>query len=131
MLVLLLATTAVAHAAVAETLDWKQYAEVEVVEVLSSDEDDSTRTTKVWLAVVDGQAYIRTSNTRWGSNVVRDPEIVLRIGDDELEVQVHFIEDPPLRERVVQAFREKYGLIDKLLGFLRSANPKIMRLDSR
>jgi hypothetical protein len=112
-------------------INWDRFAQIEVVEVLSTNDDDSTRTTKVWLAVVDGQGYIRTGNTGWGKNVVRDPEIVLRVGQEELPLRVHFVEDEGLRERVVRAFREKYGFEDKLISVVRGSNPKIMRLHSR
>ena len=112
-------------------IDWEQYAEAGVVKVLSSNEDGSTRTTKVWLAVVDGQGYIRTGGTRWGENVTRDPDIALRIGEQELELRVHFVEDPALRERVIAAFREAHGWRDALISPFRGSHPKIMRLDSR
>ena len=121
---------AAAAASEADT-DWNRFTQIGVVEVLSTNDDDSTRTTKVWLAVVDGRGYIRTGNTGWGKNVVRDPNIVLRVGQEELPLRVHFVEDEGLRERVVQAFREKYGFEDKLISVVRGRNPKIMRLHSR
>ncbi|MBW2273021.1 MAG: hypothetical protein JRG96_07100 [Deltaproteobacteria bacterium] len=127
----LVALLALAAPTGAADIDWDPYAEVRVAEVLSSNEDGSTRTTKVWLAVVDGQGYIRTGHTGWGANVTRNPDIVLRIEDAELPLRVHFVEDPALRERVVQTFREKHGFKDAMIALIRGSHPKIMRLDSR
>lgn len=110
---------------------WSELAEVETVEVLTVDEDGSPRETTVWLAVVDDQAYLRTSSTRWGGNLERDPQLVLRIGDLEYALQIEAIEDEALRERVVATFREKYGFSDSLIGLIRSSHPTIMRLQPR
>ncbi len=125
------ALLAFAASAGASDIDWNRYAEVGVVHVVSSDEDGSSRVTKVWLAVVDGQGYIRTGNTRWGANVVRNPDIELRIGDEVLPLRVHFVEDAALRERVVATFREKHGWRDAVISPIRGSNPKIMRLHGR
>lgn len=110
---------------------WADVAAVETVEVVTSDEDGSPRETTVWLAVLDGQGYVRTGGTRWGGNVERDPELILRIGEDEYALAVEMIEDDDLRERVAAVFREKYGFPDAALSFLRGSRPKIMRLRPR
>ena len=67
-----------AEAAGAAELDWNSVADVEEVLVLTTNEDGTPRETTIWLAVVDGQGYIRTGGwTKWGDNVKRDPEIAL------------------------------------------------------
>lgn len=111
--------------------DWNAVADVDVVNVVSRDEDGDPRDTKVWLAVVDGEGYIRTGNTTWGGNVVRDPRIVLRIAEREYPLRAEFVEDDALRKRVGSAFREKYGFQDSLLSILRGGRPKIMHLVAR
>lgn len=112
--------------------DWAAVAAVKEVKVLSSNEDGSARETTVWLAVVDGQGYIRTSrSTTWGGNVERQPEISLRIEGTEYPLRAVFVSDAALRERVIAAFREKYGWIDGAMNFIRGSNPRIMRLDPR
>ena len=111
---------------------WTSLAGEKTVFVLTADEDGEVRRTKIWLAVMDGQGYIRTSHsTRWGRNVVRDPAIVLESGGVEYPVLATFVEDPALRERVVTAFRAKYGWPDGLFQLFRGSNPHIMRLDAR
>ena len=66
------------------------------------DDDGEVRETKIWLCVLDDVGYIRTSrSSRWGSNVERDPEIALRVGDAEYSLRATFVEDASQRARVV------------------------------
>ena len=111
-----------------EAVDWDRYSEEGTIEVITTNEDGSSRETKVWLAVVEGQGYIRTGNTGWGDNVERDPDVALRIGETELPLRVEFVTDEAHREAVKAAFREQYGFQDWLMNPLRGKNPKIMRL---
>lgn len=112
--------------------DWNSVADVEEVRVLTTNQDGTPRETTIWLAVVDGRGYIRTSGwTRWGDNVERNPEIALRIGDTEYPLRASFVEDEALRAKIVATFREKYGRLDGFLGVFRGSKPRIMRLDPR
>ena len=121
-----------AFAVGAAELDWNSVADVEEVRVLTTNEDGTPRETTIWLAVVDGQGYIRTGGwTKWGDNVKRNPDIALRIGDTEHPLRASFVEDEALRERIVATFREKYGRFDGFLNILRGSKPPIMRLDPR
>lgn len=117
-------------AAVAQVPDWEQVADVDTVEVVTTNEDGTKGDTTVWLVIVDGQGYVRTGSTRWGENVVRDPEIQLRIGDGTYDVLAVFVEDEELRAQIQDAFREKYGFFDRLIGLFRGES-LIMRLTSR
>jgi hypothetical protein len=132
-LILLLACTA--GSALAEPASqppaWGELAAEETVEVVTVDADGEARETTVWLAVLDGQGYVRTGGTRWGENLVRDPRLVLRIGDAEYALRVEMIEDDGLRQRIVAVFREKYGVTDAVLDWIRGDRPKIMRLIPR
>jgi hypothetical protein len=128
----LLAAALLASAAGAAAPEWNAVAGVEEVEVLTTDQDASPRETTIWMVVLEGQGYIRTSrSTTWGDNVERDPDIALRIGAEEFPLRAVFVEDEELRERIVQGFREKYGWFDGLLNVIRGKNPRIMRLDPR
>ena len=121
-----------AVAAGAAELDWNSVADVGQVRVLTTNQDGTPRETTIWLAVVDGQGYIRTSGwTKWGDNVERNPDIALRIGDTEHRLRASFVEDEALRARVVAGFREKYGRFDGFLDVFRGSKPRIMRLDPR
>ncbi|MHC4819725.1 MAG: hypothetical protein ACYTF8_16895 [Planctomycetota bacterium] len=115
-------------AAPAEAPDWAAAADVRVVNVVTLDEDGDTRDTKVWLAVVDGQGYIRTGGTTWGDNVERDPLLVLRIEGTEYPLRAEFVEDDAQREGIVASFREKYGWTDGMFNIFRGSRPRIMRL---
>jgi hypothetical protein len=120
-----------AWAAPASAVDWASHADERVVKVVTHDEDGGDRTTKIWLVVVDGEAYIRTGNTGWGSNVERDPEVRLLTAAGEYDLRVEFVEDETTRDAVSAAFREKYGWSDRLISPFRGRNPKIMRLLDR
>lgn len=111
--------------------DWNSVAETETVTVVTTNEDESPRETTVWLAVVDGQGFIRTGRTRWGANAERDPNVTLRVAGAEHPLRVEFVADDALRERVTQALRAKYGWSDRLLSPFRGRRPKIMRLVPR
>ena len=120
-----------APAALAEAPDWNAVADVEQIEVLTQNEDGSRRETTIWLIVVDGEAHIRTGNTRWGGNVVRNPELFLRIQGTEYPLRAEFVEDDAERELIVAAFREKYGWFDGFMNVFRGARPRIMRMVER
>lgn len=115
----------------AQEPDWNALSETETVEVLTEDEDGSPRVTTVWLLVQDGEAFLRTGRTSWGSNIVRDGKLTLRVGENEYPLRVEFEEDDARRERIKQGFRDKYGWFDGLIGWVRGAHPKHMRLVSR
>ena len=114
-----------------EALDWSIHSEEQTVEVVTTNQDGSSRETKVWLIVVDGQGYIRTGNTRWGGNIERNPDVVLRIGETELPLRIELVTDEAERTAVTAAFRDKYGFSDWILTPFRRGEPKIMRLMPR
>ncbi len=116
----------------AAEFDWNSVADVEEVRVLTTNQDGTPRETTIWLAVVHGQGYIRTSGgSKWGDNVERNPDVALRIGDSEHSLRASLVEDEALRERIVVAFREKYGWFDGFLDVFRGSKPRIMQLDPR
>ena len=131
LLALLVLLAPVSGASGEKAFDWDRYSEEGTVTVLTTNEDGSTRETKVWLVVVEGQGYIRTGKTRWGGNIERNPEIVLRIGETELPLRVEFVTDETERDAVKAALRAKYGFSDWILSPFRGSNPKIMRLIPR
>lgn len=127
-----LAVASVAAAQASPAPSWEAVEEVEEVEVLTADEDGAARETTIWLTVLDGQGYVRTSgSTTWGGNVERNSDISLRIEGTEYPLHAVFIEDDELRARVVASFREKYGWFDGFVNFIRGSRPRIMRLDPR
>jgi len=63
---------AVGSSSESATPDWSKWADLQTVQVISTDEGGRARTTTVWIVVVDGQAYLRTGRTIWGGNVERE-----------------------------------------------------------
>jgi hypothetical protein len=103
----------------------------DVVEVLTHDPDGSPRETKVWIVLVEGEAYLRTGGTRWGDNLVRDPQAVLRAGGTEQAVLAERVADPARIDAVVAAFRAKYGFSDRLAELIRFGERRIFHLVPR
>jgi hypothetical protein len=131
LLVLALVLGGAAAARAAEP-NWDALADVGQIEVVTHDEDGDERETTVWFAVVDGQGFIRTGGSTWGQNVRRNPaDVVLRIEGVEYPLRAEFIENDKLRERVVAAFREKYGWFDGFADVVRGKRPNIMHMISR
>lgn len=128
--ILLLALLAALPAAAAAP-DWNALKDVETVEIVTTDEDGSARDTTIWLAVVDGQGYIRTGNSTWKGNIERNPDVTLRVEATEYPVRAEFVTDADLKARVAQALREKYGLSDSFIDIFRGGDPNIMRLVPR
>ena len=100
-----------------EELELAAYAEARTIEVVTKDEDGSLRETTIWIAVVDGAAYINTNATTWGENVERTPRLEVRQGDSTRTFDILFLTDAEARHKVQEAFRKKYGFQDKLIGF--------------
>ena len=129
--ILLLALLMAALAAAAAAPDWNALKDVETIEIVTTDEDGSSRDTTIWLAVVDGQGYIRTGNSTWKGNIERNPDVTLRVEDTEYPVRAEFVTDADLKTRVEQTLRDKYGFSDSFIGIFRIGEPNIMRLVPR
>jgi len=116
-----------AHAA---EVDWASFADHDTVEVVTTDEDGDERETTIWVRVVDGQGYIRTSlRSTWGDNTEREPDIAIRVGPLDHPVRAAPVTDDSEKQRIVAAFDEKYGnnfIIDWIRG-----EPRIFHLEPR
>ena len=102
---------------IADAPDWNALADERVIEVLPHDADGDLRETTVWVGVVDGVGFVRTSDTRWRENIARDADVVVRIAEQEYPLRAELVTDDALRARVNQVFRAKYGLTDRILGW--------------
>jgi hypothetical protein len=112
--------------------DWTSLADVQEIQVLSENPDATPHETTVWLAVVDGQGFIRTGNTSWYPNLEQRPNIGVRVDGREYAVRADLVEeDEALRDRVLAAFREKYGWSDRVVGWFFPGDPHIIRLSPR
>jgi len=108
--------------------DWSRWADLETVEVISTDEGGGSRLTTIWIVVLDGQAYIRTAGTTWGDNVEREGKLKLKGAPGEYVLNAEKVTDPSLQEEVVAAFREKYGTTDAVMEFFRFGERRVFRL---
>lgn len=107
-------TAAVAQAG---AVDWNAANQNDVIELLTTDADGKPRKTKVWIAELDGRGYVRTNDSRWYQNFVRDPNGMIRYGDTDYPIRAEVVTDDALRARVDEAFAKKYPLSMKIAGF--------------
>jgi len=126
--VVLACALAVASSSESATPDWSKWADLQTVQVITTDEGGRVRTTTIWIVVVDGQAYLRTGRTIWGGNVERERELKLKGGPGEYQFRAERITDPALEAKVMAAFRAKYGFNDVIAGLVRLGQHRIFRL---
>jgi hypothetical protein len=119
---------AVASSTESATPDWSKWADLQTVQVISTDEGGRARTTTVWIVVVDGQAYLRTGRTIWGGNVEREGKLKLKGEPGEYQFRAERITDLLLQEHVMAAFGAKYGFRDVISGVIRLGQHRIFRL---
>ena len=97
--------------------DWQSLADVDVIHVVTEDEDGDARETPVWFVMVDGAPYLRTRDSRWLDNIVRGSPVVVRIEGLEYEVTAEVVEGEAIVEAVNDASAAKYGWQESLLAF--------------
>jgi hypothetical protein len=124
LVVALLATSSAA-------LEWDAYREQGVVEILTDDADGARRETSVWCVVLDGAVFVRTNDSRWLANIRRGSPVALRARDVESAVSAEEVTDPPLRDRIEQAYKAKYGAVQRVMSALRLREPAVLRLTPR
>jgi len=126
---LLLAAAVLAFAPVSHAApDWSQVADLDTVEVISTDPEGGSRLTTVWIVVLDHEAYVRTGGTRWGDNVEREGRLRLRVPAGEHELRAEKVLSEAEQARVEAAFREKYGNSDWWAGLVRFGETRVFRL---
>ncbi|MCH2186119.1 DUF2255 family protein [Myxococcota bacterium] len=108
--------------------EWNDYVDVDVIEVITQDEDGGERETKVWFVLLGGEPYLRTSGSRWLANLRRDPDFKVRIEGTVYEARAEEIEGEAIVEKVDIASKRKYGFSDRVIGFFRSSRPDILRV---
>jgi hypothetical protein len=124
-----IAALVLAGAAPAMPADWTRFADTETIEIVTTDEDGGQRLTTVWIVVLDWQAYIRTSSTTtWGDNVERNGSLELREVGGDRPLRAEKVLSAAEVERVVAAFREKYGNVDLLMELFRFGDTRVFRL---
>ena len=109
-------------------IDWPRFQQESVVEVLTTDEDGALRETSVWIVVLDGRGYVRTNDSRWLANIRRGSGVALRLDEQEFDVVARESEDPATAARVEASFKEKYGLLQRVMSFFRTSEPTLLEL---
>ena len=119
--------------AVARGADWTAANDEVEILVTTKEKDGSDRETTIWIAVLDGEAFVRTSGTSWERNMKRDPEVVLKIAGDDYPGKGERILDDSIVSRVQEKFREKYGFADRLARAVRffAGGSRIYRVSAR
>lgn len=124
----LLLTVAFASTAGGPPIDWTRFTDTETIEILTTDDDGGQRATTVWIVVVDRAAYLRTSGiTTWGDNVERNGTLKVQELDGK-QLRAEKVLSEAEVERVVAAFREKYGTTDAVLEITRFGERRVFRL---
>jgi hypothetical protein len=129
----LLAALGVAGAGPARAIeiDWAAFQDESVIEILTVDPDGDPRETKVWVVVVDAAAWVRTNDSRWLANLRRDPALRLRVRDQDYAFFAEEVTDPAATGLVEEAFKAKYGWIQRVMSALRMREPTVLRLTPR
>ena len=122
------AALALAGAAHGSPLDWTRFTDPQTIEIISTDEGGGQRLTTIWIVVLDRQAYIRTAGTTWGDNVEREGKLELRETAGDRPLRAEKVLSAAEIERVVAAFREKYGTTDAVMELFRFGERRVFRL---
>ncbi len=100
--------------------DWSAWTEVEEIQVVTQQPDGAERATTIWVVVVDGTAFIRTSeSSAWGDEVEAATSIGVVGGGETRTVTPTAVPHGAEYDAVTDAFRDKYGFQDALIGWVR------------
>lgn len=127
--IVLIATSVLAP--IASAFDWTPYREDSTIEIITLDEDGEGRETKIWIVVIDEAGFIRTNDSRWLANIRRGSAVRLRVRDVETPVAVEIVDDTATYDRVEQAFKDKYGPMQRIMSAFRMSRPTVMRITFR
>lgn len=115
-------------AAASAATPWSPFEEASVVHIVTQDEDGAERDTPVWFVVVDGAGFVRTNDSRWLANIRRGSAVVLRLDETERPVTSEEVSDAAVTSAVEEAFKAKYGLMQRMMSALRMREPTVLRL---
>ena len=92
-------------------------ASAKVIRGLTQDEDGDERNTKIWVAVVSSEPYIRMANTRWYKNLERGSSLTAVMDEKQYPATAVRVQDTKLIEQMhANKFRQKYDFQDRLVG---------------
>jgi hypothetical protein len=108
--------------------DWSPFAEASVVRIVTQDEDGAERDTPVWFVVVDGAGFVRTNDSRWLANIRRGSKVALRLDATERAVATEEVSDAAVTDAVEEAYKVKYGFVQRVMSVFRMREPTVLRL---
>lgn len=121
-----------AAAAPAQTADpWRSFRDASVVEILTTDANGIARETKVWIVVLKDAGFVRTNDSQWLANIRRGSDVSVRSGETTLAVRVSEIGDAGIKAAVEDAFKAKYGVMQRVMSALRLREPTVLRLHAK
>ena len=115
----------------AESFDWAPFEKNDVIRILTHDDDGDLRDTKVWVVVVDGGGYVRTNASTWLENIERNPQVEVRVWGQNYLMRAEEVKDEALKEKIEEAFKEKYGFLQRTMSLFRFREPTVLRLVPR
>jgi hypothetical protein len=94
--------------------DWSFTDRVEEILIETRTGYGLSHSVTIWCVSIDGALYVGASapdfpkERRWVSNVRRDPDVRLKIGDRIYERRLELVTDPAMTDLVNRAFGRKY-----------------------
>jgi hypothetical protein len=89
--------------------DWSFTDKVQAVKVQTETPFLLPYSVSAWCAVYNGNLYLTSYRGRWWvENIVRDPRVRLKIGDQVFDSTFSLVDDPTEKAAVLQAKGEKY-----------------------
>ena len=89
--------------------DWSFTDKIQQIKIQTQSPFLLPHSVTIWCAVYNGNLYL-TSNPgkQWNDNMVRDPHVRLKIGDQVYDRTVQLIDDPAEKAAVLQVKGKKY-----------------------
>ena len=96
-------------------VDWEAATDSWSSLIVTRDADGGLRVTRIWLDTLDGHAVLRTGDSRWWSNLERDPSCFVRVDGVDHAALAEPVTDRATKVRIDEVFLEKYGWQERLL----------------
>jgi hypothetical protein len=89
--------------------DWSFTNQVKVIKIQTQTPFLLPHSVPIWCAVYNGNLYVTSYRGRlWVEDIIRDPHVRLKIGDQVFDRTLTVIDDPAQKEAVLQAKGKKY-----------------------
>ena len=98
-----------------DPIDWEAVAATQTPWIVTYRSGGGEKARPIWLVVLNGRGYIRTSQTSWLADIAGDANVMLRVGEVAYPLRAVPVVERSLRDQISQGFREKYGVLDFLI----------------